>query len=129
MNSRSSHRRNSVRKGVPKNFVKFTGKHLCQSIFLIKLKNRFWHRCFPVNFANFLGTPFFTEHLWVTGSRIYKIKCIETEVSNTKRLLLIRETLRKNILVHSFCTYKTPRRILRMRFFKGHANVLPFLKI
>ena len=30
---RSSHRRCSVRKGVLRSFVKFTGKHLCQSIF------------------------------------------------------------------------------------------------
>ena len=28
---RSSHRRYSLRKGVLRNFVKFTGKHLCQS--------------------------------------------------------------------------------------------------
>ena len=28
------------------------------------LKKRLWHRCFPVNFAKFLITPFFTEHLW-----------------------------------------------------------------
>ena len=28
------------------------------------LKKRLWHRCFPVNFAKFLTTPFFTEHLW-----------------------------------------------------------------
>ena len=28
------------------------------------LKKRLWHRCFPVNFAKFLRTPFFTEHLW-----------------------------------------------------------------
>ena len=27
-------------------------------------KKRLWHRCFPVNFAKFLRTPFFTEHLW-----------------------------------------------------------------
>ena len=27
------------------------------------LKNWLWHRCFPVNFAKFLRTPFFTEHL------------------------------------------------------------------
>ena len=26
------------KKGVPRNFTKFTGKHLCQSLFLIKLK-------------------------------------------------------------------------------------------
>ena len=24
---------------------------------------RLWHKCFPVNFAKFLRTPFFTEHL------------------------------------------------------------------
>ena len=28
------------------------------------LKKRLWHRCFPVNFAKFLRTPFFIEHLW-----------------------------------------------------------------
>ena len=33
---RSSHPRCSVRKGVLRNFAKFTGKHLRQSIFLIK---------------------------------------------------------------------------------------------
>ena len=26
------------------------------------LKNRLWHRCFPVNFPKFLRTPFLTEH-------------------------------------------------------------------
>ena len=28
------------------------------------LKKRLWHRCFPVNFAKFLRTAFFAEHLW-----------------------------------------------------------------
>ena len=53
-----------------RNFTKFTGKHLYQSLFLIKfqkapatlLKKGLWYRCFPVNFAKFLRTPFFTEH-------------------------------------------------------------------
>ena len=27
------------------------------------LKESLWHRCFPVNFAKFLRTPFFTKHL------------------------------------------------------------------
>ena len=27
------------------------------------LKKSLWHRCFPVNFAKFIRTPFFTEHL------------------------------------------------------------------
>ena len=55
------------------NFAKFTGKHLCQSLFFNKvaglwpatlLKKRLWYRCFPVNFAKFLRTPFYIEHLW-----------------------------------------------------------------
>ena len=51
------------KKSVLKNFAKFTGKHLCQSLFFNKieglrpatlLKKRLWHRCFPANFAKFL---------------------------------------------------------------------------
>ena len=61
------------KEGILINFSKFTGKHLCQSLFLNKvaglrpatlLKKRLWHRCFPMNFVKFLGTPFFIEHLW-----------------------------------------------------------------
>ena len=70
----------SVRKGLLRNFTKFTGKHLYQSLFcslLIRpkvwlncqkrnvkfvsatlLKERLWHRCFPVNFVKFLRPPF-----------------------------------------------------------------------
>ena len=39
-------------KGVLRNFAKFTGKHLCESLFFNKVT------------AKFLRTPFFTEHLW-----------------------------------------------------------------
>ena len=67
---RSSHQRCSVRKSILGNFTKFTGKHVCQSLFFNKvvglrpatlLKKMLWHRCFPVNFAKFPRTPFFTE--------------------------------------------------------------------
>ena len=34
---RSNHRRYSVKKGVLRNFTKFTGKHLCQSILFNKV--------------------------------------------------------------------------------------------
>ena len=59
-------------KGVFRNFVKFTGKHLRQGLFFNKvaglrpatlLKKRLWCRCFPVNFTKFLRTPFFKEHI------------------------------------------------------------------
>ena len=36
--NRSGHQRCSVEKGVLRNFAKFTGKHLCQSLFLRKLQ-------------------------------------------------------------------------------------------
>ena len=45
------------RKGVLRNFAKFTGKRLCFSPVTL-LKKSPWHRCFPVNFAKFLRTPF-----------------------------------------------------------------------
>ena len=63
-------RRCSIKKDVLRNFAKFTGKYLCQSLFFNKvtglrhatlLKNRFWHRCFLMNFAKFLRTPFVTK--------------------------------------------------------------------
>ena len=53
------------KKAVLGNFTKFTGKHLCQSLSqqscrppATLLKNELWHRCFLVNFAKFLRTPF-----------------------------------------------------------------------
>ena len=73
----SSHQRCSIKKGVFRNFTKVTGKHLCQSLFFNKvaglrcatlLKKKLWYRCFPVNFAKFFRTSFFTEHLRVTAS-------------------------------------------------------------
>ena len=72
-NMRSSRPEMFCKKGVLRNFTKFTGKHQCQSLFFNKvaalrpatlLKKRLWHWCFPVNFAKFLRTAFFTEHLW-----------------------------------------------------------------
>ena len=68
VNLRSSRPDVFCRKDVLKNFAKFTGKYLCQSLFFNKvaglrpatlLKKRLWHRCFLVNFAKFLKTPFF----------------------------------------------------------------------
>ena len=56
-----------MKKGALINFTKFTGKHLRLSLFLNKvtglraatlLKKKLWHKCFPVNFAKFLRTPY-----------------------------------------------------------------------
>ena len=45
------------KKGVLRNFTKFTGKHLCQSLFFNKVAG-LRHRCFLVNFVKFLRAPF-----------------------------------------------------------------------
>ena len=51
------------KKRCPQNLTKFTGKYLSQSTFFDKLaglrpatlvKERLWHRCFPMNFTEFL---------------------------------------------------------------------------
>ena len=66
--SRSSHPEMFCQKDVLKNFTKFTGKQLCQSLFFNKvvglrpatlLKKRLWDRCFPMNFVKFLRSPLF----------------------------------------------------------------------
>ena len=76
---RSSHQRRFMQKSVLRNFVKITGKRLCQGLFFNKVaglrpaqlrKKRHLHSCFPLNFAKFLRTPFFTEHVWTTVSYI-----------------------------------------------------------
>ena len=46
------------KKGVLRNFSKFTGKHLCQSFFFNKVAG-LRHRCFPVNFVKFPTTLFY----------------------------------------------------------------------
>ena len=58
---RSSRPEVLCKKGVLRNFAKFTEKHLRPATLL---KKRLWHRCFPVNFVKFLRTPFFAEHIW-----------------------------------------------------------------
>ena len=60
------------KKVVLRNSAKFTGKHLCQRFIFNRvaglravtlLEKSLWRRCFLVNFAKFLETPFSTEHL------------------------------------------------------------------
>ena len=68
------------KKGVLRNFAKFTGKHLCQSLFLIKLqasglqqacnfiKKKTLAQVFSCEFCEISKNTFFTEHLWTTAS-------------------------------------------------------------
>ena len=71
---RSSRPEVFCKKSVLINFAKFTGKHLCQSLFFNKvaslrpkacnfIKKETLPQVFLVNFAIFLRTPFLKEHL------------------------------------------------------------------
>ena len=62
-----SHQKSSIKK-VLLQISQNSHENTCARVsFLIRpttlLKWRLWHRCFPVNFAKFVRTPFFTEHL------------------------------------------------------------------
>ena len=74
--------------GVPRNFAKFTGKHLCQSLFLNKvadlnfIKKRLKHRWFPANFLKFLKTCFQQN----TSGRLLLISGSEFHFDEKKQL-------------------------------------------
>ena len=68
-----------MEKGALRNFVKFTGKHLCQKR---DSEKRLWHRCFPVNFAKFLRTPFLQS---TSGRLILELlDCLEQKIQIKK---------------------------------------------
>ena len=75
-NHRNSSRRCSKRKGVFRNFPKFTGKHLFNNVTGLRLatllKKRLWHRCFPVKCEIFKKT-FFAEDPQMTASATTRI--------------------------------------------------------
>ena len=120
--SRSSHQRCSVRKGILRNFAKFTGKYVRRATLS---KKRPWHRCFPVNFAVSKKT-FFKESLRVTASivsfwltRIFKspnhqcrcsktnveIDCVSTSqdnIANGSNYILLLESFLRRIVGQSF---------------------------
>ena len=72
---RSSDRRCSVKIGVLRNFTKFTGKHLYQSLCFNKfveaynfIKKETLAQVFSCEFCEISKNTFFTEHLWTTAS-------------------------------------------------------------
>ena len=72
---RSSHRRYSLKKGVLKNFVKFTGKHLCQNpaaatLFSNFIKKETLAQVFCCEFCKISKNTFFSEHRGETASYV-----------------------------------------------------------
>ena len=89
---RSSRPEVFCKKSVLRDFAKFTGKHLCQSLFINNFADHVTlAQVFTVNFAKFWRTPFLTEHLWwlplVLQNRcFYKFPDINQKISVLKSL-------------------------------------------
>ena len=67
-----------------RDFAKFTGKQLWQSLFCKFIKKKLRHRCFLLNFVKLLTTPFLTEHLrWLL---------LNTENQTNKKQIMIHYT-------------------------------------
>ena len=67
----SSHQSCSIKKGVLRNFAKFTKKHLRQSLFFNKvagLKKRDSDSVFSCEYCELSKNTIFTEHLWMAAS-------------------------------------------------------------
>ena len=73
---RSSYQSCSIKKGILENFAKFTGKHLCQSLFFSKKETLAYVFC--CGFCEISKNTLFTEHLWATASRylILRAACL-----------------------------------------------------
>ena len=130
---RSSHRKCSVRKCVFRNFAKFTGKHLCQSLFFNKLpglrpatllKKRLRNRCFPVNFAKFLIIPFLTKHLW----RLFWIIWIFQTFTSCKSKLKSNLLAHFNPMSHFYTPWKR-QKIIGFPMFSGGMEMWHWTKI
>ena len=105
------------RKDVLRNFGKFTGKHLCLSLFFNKvvglrpatlLKKRLWHKCFPVNFVKFLRTPFLQN----TSGRLLLSRYLMARQSESwlqiQCLEINEKQLKQNVGLSYFCLFSRP---------------------
>ena len=126
----------SVKEGCSQKFRKIHRKTLYQSLFLTTgltpatfFKKRIWRRCFPVNFAKFLTTPFLQntsrrQLLWChwfshgsTGFLITNLKILGNRMFG--RLFLKLPSVLK--IFHKFCLFVSP--YFTVRIYMVHTNL------
>ena len=100
----------SVKKGVLKNFTKFTGKHLCQSLFFNKvaglrpatlLKRDSGADVFSCEFWEIFKNTIFIEHLWMTAY-VYSKWVINLENFSFNSSHKVQWYITKNIIITIF---------------------------
>ena len=120
---RSNHRRCSIRKGVLRNFTKFTGKHLCQSLFYRNsvpetcnfIKKETLAQVFSCEFCEISKNTIFIEHLRATVSGfsnfIVKLSVIHLIQKHLKSLLWVQSQSYVEVLYVKWksCFSKQPR--------------------
>ena len=95
LKNRSSHQRCSVRKAFLE-ILQNSQQNTCTRDSITLFEKRLWHRCFRVNFAKFLRTPFLTEHFWETASgRIKWIQSVHRVFPNLLICLIYRQRLKR----------------------------------
>ena len=107
------------KKGVLKNFAKFTGKHLCQSLFFNKvtclllcnfIKKRLQHRCFPKNSANNSNDCFWKKLLHLVTCQTSKMKLLKRLKAAEILDVWLTSEYASEIVTgkqHLFCSVKT----------------------
>ena len=81
-----------MKKGVLRSFTKFTGKHLCQSLFFNKvaglrpapLLKKILVQVFFCEFCEISKNTFFTEHPWTTASDNTEVRKNDDEWINSE---------------------------------------------
>ena len=109
---RSNHQKCSVKKGVLRNFAKFTGKHLYQSLFFNKvsggacnfLKKETLTQVFSCEFCEISMNIFLTEHLWATASEAFWKSNIWDKVFKSELSKFFKDYLPRNLLGPLFNT-------------------------
>ena len=112
---RSSHRRCFVRKGVLRNFAKFTGKNLHQSLYFIKKETLV--QAFSCEFCKISKNTFSPEHLQTTAS-VFSIDhfCFKILINISTPNIKSKEA--KNIV--SFSGKIKGRKLLFLYYIRSH---------
>ena len=126
--------------GVLKNFVIFTGKHLCWSLSFIKLQackfieKRLQHWCFPLHVKKFLRTPILKSislQLLLIILLVQQLMCFRISLYNYKEKPIFR--WRKCSLKLDYATewrmiLRTMSKLLRYTWVKFNVSILNRLK-
>ena len=105
---RSSHQSFSVSKDILRNFTKFTGKHLCQSLFFNKVARlrdeEVLAQLFSCGFCEISKNTFSTEHLLATASK-FNTSVFPCDFSETFRLVNYFSKLNQEFCFSKKCLF------------------------